>query len=490
MASNNNNPSTANRDDVIDLGRLLYYMYQGAKRYWFLVLVVPLLAVLGFVYAKLTYLPLYQVEASIIVTDSISSQQTSRELTLAAQMGETFSYIVNSDMLRNVVTRDLGVDSIDSTITASAVEGTNLLTIRVQDPDPQRAYDVMNSVLTNYPEISDYVLGATKIDVIQMGDVPTVPANQYYIPQFSLRAALVGVVIWILILFFYAYTRKTAGNADDVHAVSNAECLAILPRTRLKKHGNSKNDRLLVIQKNISQGLVEGFRNLANRVEQDAEDGADASHAKKIYAVTSTVAGEGKTTVAINLAIVLARRSKRVLLVDADLREASATAVLKMDQERNTLETFLRGKTPWKECLHQYRKMPLYVLPTQKVASGADVMRILSVNHLRGILSYACRDFDYVIVDTPPIGILADATAVLTVADGVILAVKQDYAQLQDIAETSTRITENGGRLFGFVMNQVEGPTGGYGYGYRYGYGYGYGQGYRYNAGEYVDKSV
>lgn len=487
MASNNKYSSAANNDDVIDLGRLFYYMYQGAKRYWFLVFVIPLLAILGFVYAKLTYIPQYQVEASIIVTDSISSEQTSGDLTLAAQMGETFSYIVNSDLLRNVVTRDLGVESIDSTITASAVEGTNLLTIRVQDPDPQRAFDVMNSVLSNYPEISDYVLGATKIEVVQMGDVPTSPVNLYYIPQTAVRAALAGFVVWILLLFLYAYTRKTAGSADDVHAISNAECLATLPRTRLKKHGNAKNDRLLVIQKNISQGLVEGFRNLANRVEQDS---SDASHPKKIYAVTSTVAGEGKTTVAINLAIVLARRNKRVLLIDADLREASATSVLKMEQEHNTLETFLRGKTPWKDCLHQYRNMPLYVLPTQKVASGADVMRILSVHHLKGILGYAARDFDYVIVDTPPIGILADATAVLSVSDGVILTVKQDYAQLQDIAETSSRITENGGRLFGFVMNQVEGLAGGYGYGYRYGYGYGYGQGYRYNSGEYADKSV
>ena len=174
----NNRYQERRGEEPIDLFRLLYFTMQGARRFlvWGVVLTV-LLAGAGYLYGRLTYQPVYESSASVIVTDSITTDQTSSELTLASQIGNTFAYIVKSGLLRNVVAKDLQVSEIKSTITAAAVSGTNLLTISVRDSDPQMAYDVLNSVLKNYSEVTEYVLGATKMEIVQPGELADRPTN-------------------------------------------------------------------------------------------------------------------------------------------------------------------------------------------------------------------------------------------------------------------------------------------------------------------------
>ena len=463
-------PNSRNRqteEDVIDLARVLHYMIQGTKLYWIKGLVLVLvLTVAGFAYSKLTYVPAYVSSASVIVTDSITAEQTTSDLTLAGQMGTTFSYIVNSDMLRNVIASDLGVEEVTSSISATAVEGPNLLTISVSDPDPQTSYDVMLSVLENYPAISDYVLGATKIEIIQQPQLPTTPANWGSTGRTTVLCALAGIVIFAGLMALYALTRKTAGTPDDIREATGVEFLTNVPRVTVKKRSGKGSERILVTQKNINQGFVEAFRNLANQIEEDSEKEKEK---RSVYMFTSAVAGEGKTTVALNTAIVLAKRGKRVLLIDADLRSASLSEQVRLGEADKNLQTFLSGKSAWNESVYCYRRNSLFVLPARQVSDSAEATRVLSLRNNKKLMSYARRDFDYVLIDTAPLGILADAANIAQLSDGAILVVRQDYAQLSDIAETNDRISEAGCRLVGFVMNQSNGNAGSYGYGYGYG---------------------
>lgn len=469
-----NNRYRENDEEVIDLGRLLYHFFQGVRKYWMIGLMGTIvLAFLGYIFAKVTYVPEYQTSASVIVTDSLSTSQTTGDLTLAAQIGKSFSYIIKSDMLRNLVANDLGVQEIDSTITATAVSGTNLLTISVRDTDPQMAYDVLNSVLSNYPAIADYVLGATKIDVIQEGELPTSPINWSRTHRAVGIASVAGMGLFIVVVLFYALTCKTAGSADDVSNATGIECLSHVPDVPLKKRSQKSVERLLLVsQKHISPDFVEAFRNLANRIE------SSSTKEKKIYVVTSTLAGEGKTTAALNTALILSKRQKNVLLIDADVRGASLTERLDLLKVENNLETFLWGKSPWNESVYCYRKSSLYLMPTARITGSNEVMRVLSSRNLKKLLAYAKRDFDYVIVDCAPFGILADASNLISLGDEVVLVTKHDYAQISEIADTSDRILECGTPILGFVMNQVEGGISsyGYGYGYKYGDSYNYGE--------------
>lgn len=470
----NNRYQERRGEEPIDLFRLLYFTMQGAKRFlvWGVVLTV-LLAGAGYLYGRLTYQPVYESSASVIVTDSITTDQTSSELTLASQIGNTFAYIVKSGLLRNVVAKDLQVSEIKSTITAAAVSGTNLLTISVRDSDPQMAYDVLNSVLKNYSEVTEYVLGATKMEIVQPGELADRPANWANAGRMTGIGAAAGAGLFLAACLLYALTRKTAGNAGDVQQKTGAEFLTNIPSVTVKKRSKKAQNRLTVAQKSVNQGFVEGFRILANRVVQDAEQ-APPDKPRQVYVVTSAISGEGKSTVAMNLAMVLSRRGKRVLLLDADLRKASVTEMTGLKDAPHTLQSYLNGKSGWEEVLQKYYRGRLFVLPASAAESGEQVMRLLSGKHFAQLLQRARQSFDFVVIDTPPLGILADGAGVIAQSDGVVLVTKQDYAPISEIEETIFRVEENGGRMVGFVMNQVSRSMGNYGYGYGYGYGYSY----------------
>lgn len=474
VEQNNGYRRADSSDEIIDLEKLFYYWLQGVKRFWAAgIILLVLLSAAGYIYEKVTYVPHYQATASIIVTESMSIEQTSTDLTLAAQMGKTFSYIIKSDMLRSMIEQQLGTEMLDVVIDAQVVPDTNLLTIVVSDTDPQRAYDVLNAVLEHYPEISGYILGSTKIDVVQEPVLPTQPFNSSNALKMALKCGAAAVVVWLLLLVCYAFTRKTVSSADDVQNKMNVALLANVPRVFVKKRSNQKDKKILVTQNNISAGFEEAFRKIANRVERETEA---SQGQKKVYVVTSSMVGEGKTTIATNLALTLAKRGKKVLLVDADLRRISSTSTLIMEQPENNLSTFLQGKSAWEKSVHRYNDSSLYILPAGRTLDSAEVVRLLSKKNIALVLDKARQEYDYIIVDTPPMGVLADAGNVISASDAVIVAVRQDQSQMRDVMDTFEQIQEKQTKLLGFVMNQAQGGLEGYGYG-RYGrYGhYGYG---------------
>lgn len=462
--------------DEISLRRLMYYWVKGLKKFCTIgCLLMTALALCNYLYTKLTYVPRYEVKASLIVTNSMAESQTVSELTMAAQMGKTFSYIVRSDLLRNVVANDLGVDQVLANITASAVSGTNLLTITVRDDDPQRTLDTLDSVLENYPAIADYILGPTKIEMIYKGELPVSPYNKSEARDHFLLGLLAGAILYGGMALIYALLVKTAGSADDIRQSAGAEFLTAIPRTMQRKWASSK--KLMVEYKATEQSVVEGFLVLANSVEQHT---ADCGKRKNVYMVTSTTAGEGKSTVASNLAFVLSRRKKSVLLIDADLRSTTISRWLYGSSSPNMLQQVLQGECSIMQAATRYQKTSLYVLSSAHISNSAQVLHTLSDAQFEELMYQASEQFDYVIVDTPPYGLLADAAAIAPYCDSVIFVVRQDYAQIADIEEAIARIRQNQTKLLGFVMNDVQRGSGNYGYGYGYGYRYDYGYGYDY----------
>lgn len=103
----------------------------------------------------------------------------------AQQLGKTFPYIVTSGVLKDVVARDLQVGAVTSQIEASVMENTNLFTIRVKDSSPDTAYRVLQSVITNYPEVAEYIIGATTLTVVDDSGVPVSrsTARMRYMPE-------------------------------------------------------------------------------------------------------------------------------------------------------------------------------------------------------------------------------------------------------------------------------------------------------------------
>lgn len=465
-------------DDYIDLGRLIRDIWKGLKRFWIIgVILTAAGTIVGAIYTYVSYYEVYDAYATFTITDSVSEEQTSSDVSLSNQMGQTFMYIVNSGVLRSVVAKDLGMAGVPSQILAEPISNTNMLTVHVKDSDPQRAYDVLLSVMENYPEVAEYIIGSTRLNAIDISGVPQQPASYMQWKKFTVLGGLGGAAIFCCIIFFYAITRKTVNTSDEIEQYVGIPFLTAVPEVAEKKR-SSKSASVLINKKNADQAFVEAIRLLANRIEH--EKNKEELSEKKIYLVTSTLAGEGKTTIAVNLALMLAQRNYEVLLIDGDMRKPTVAQRLGITKISRHFVTFLKEKSSWTETVQKSKKLPLYILPCAQSEETDQEISLLSGGKMKELMEKCREEFDFVIIDTPPASLFADASIIASQADGAIMVIKQDFAQLSEVIEASNQFGDTGIWLTGCVLNNAQQGGSSYGSSYSYGYGYGYGYGKKY----------
>lgn len=481
--------SAVPEEEKIDFSTLIDDMWKGLLRYWWCFLaVVSVCASLMYFYARWTYEPYYTAYSTFTVktVESVGYSSSDYNQTVAKQLGEVFPYILTSDVLKRKVADDIGMSSVPGTVRATALSGTNLITLSVDASNGQLAYDILQAVIRNYPSVSEYVIGNVELGPMDESGVPISPANA---PNFRRRAelgALIGAAGCVVFLILYALTRMTIRSEEDLRKVFNISCLGVIPLARLKKRSGKAKSGLTVDSSGIPYIFIESVRTVRNRLERLAKE-----HKVKSILVTSALAKEGKSTVAANLALSLAHKERKVVLVDLDLRNPSSLEALGIEGREKGIHDFLKGEAALEEIAVQHPKlMNFRIIPGLHAQS--DPADLLSSPELKKLLRGLRKQADYVIVDTPPCAVVSDAATIAQYVDGGVYVVLQDYAKVDVLQEGMEMFSGTGIRMLGCVLNATTAGITGSGYGYgRYGYGkygaygkygshYGYGYGYGY----------
>ncbi len=465
----------------IDLSVLLSDVWCGLKRFGLvLAAVLGILGALVNCYrAHSSYSPTYESVATFSVSTATSYGMNAEyyySKSTATLMESTFPYILKSDILQQIVLNDLGISSLNANISAYAVKDTNLFTLRVTSTDPQRAYDVLVSLMENYPKIAEYVIGNTVLTVLSEPAVGTQPVNSVNYARSAFVGAFAGIFVAMAFVGLYALRRDTIRSSADLKEKLNQHYLGSVPKVYFKKHGKKTDTSVIIDNPKVSPTFVESVRVLKAHLLKDISKYNDRQ-----IMVTSTIPNEGKTTVAVNLALSLVSSGHRVVIFDSDFRNPSVLKAIGCNVRSDTLwEKAVDPDTDIREALFKLKDTNLYIFSCVSKSSAAKI-RHSDI----AVIMKKLRDFaDYTIVDTPPCGLFSDVVAMAAHVDSVVYVVKQNYARVDRIIDGINNVSAGDVRFAGFVLNESEGGAKSYDYSYgykRYGkkhgdYGYGYKQ--------------
>lgn len=449
--------------DIISLaGDFLY----GLKKLWLLILVLTLAgAGISYFRTSYTYTPQYVASATMSVT-APGGQYIGAQT--ASQMAEVFPYILTSGVLEDVVAREMGMDSVPGSISATAEEGTNLLTMSVTSDDPQMAYDILHTVIDCYPEVAEFVLGNTSLTILDETGVPSDTQKEVVVRGSYRRGAVMGAGAGLVILCLYILLKKTVKSKDKLKSQINLPDMGSLPYIRNKKRKKKpEQNKVSLINARTPASYQEAMRRLRIRVLKEVEE-----NQTKTIMVTSSIPGEGKTTVAVNLAISLVRQGKKVVLVDCDLRNPSIADFLGITEQRPGIDSVLHKKAAVTDVLTEIdvngeNKLTLLLGEEEEKTD----ISLLGSKRMEGLIAELKNMADVVILDTAPAQLLADAALMARFVDAALYVIRYDYTKMYKIREGIQALAMSKIKMLGYVFNcDRNSGDGKYGYGYGYGY--------------------
>lgn len=188
--------------------------------------------------------------------------------------------------------------------------------------------------------------------------------------------------------------------------------------------------------------------------------------------VTSTLQGEGKSSISINLAISLMQAGSKVLLIDADTRNPSLHRYLRLKKDPLMgLSAILSGEIKVGDCLlhteHGFDVIPGGPIPPNPV-------ELISSDAMKSLLQVATEHYDYVICDAPPVGVITDAAELSPLCDGVLFVIRQKFVNKNQVHSALQKLQKVNAKILGTVLNQYDISKDSHkGYGYYRSFGYG-----------------
>ena len=282
-----------------------------------------------------------------------------------------------------------------------------------------------------------------------------------------------GGVIAMLVVFVRVMFYDRIENAEQLKE------LTTLPIFGEIIASEKAEENYVVVDSDPKAAITESFRTVRTNLEYITGHGDRG----KVVMVTSYRPNEGKTFCSVNLAGILAKAGKRVLLLELDLHKPKVAVGLGMSSPTG-LSTVLIGKTDWRQVMMPTQFENFFVILAGPTPPNASEL-ILS-KHLQTLFEEASKEFDYVLVDTPPVGLITDALLMMRYVDATLFVVNTRFASKDHVNNALEVLQANPSKNMGFILNGVRIKKSkyyyntNYGYGYRYAYGYGSGYGYGY----------
>jgi capsular exopolysaccharide synthesis family protein len=276
-----------------------------------------------------------------------------------------------------------------------------------------------------------------------------------------LTGLALGLIVPGALIFLLSLVHNQISGREDVTGRTEAPILGEI--------GHNRSGESLIMGNNARSILAEQFRMLRTNLQY-----MTSGRRNQFILITSSMSGEGKTFISTNIAGALAITGKKVALLELDLRKPRVSSDLKLDNDRG-FTSFIVSNDDMKYLPKPVPNLPgLYVISSGPVPPNPAEM--LMQDKVKTLFDYLGANFDYIVIDTPPIGLVSDALLLAPYADACIYITRVGYTRKPQITLIEELFQQRKMKGLSVVINDMKANKG-TGYGYRYGYGYGYGHG-------------
>lgn len=437
------------------------------RKYWWIVLVATLLAVGAGAVVTLRTPAQYASTVTFFV-------RTPAEQIGGAYQGDQFaqkrvnSYVqlMESQRLADLILADtqldLSVDQVIGKISAKGDLNTVLLTATVTDTSPQRSLDIAQSVSRQFvglvstletapgsttPSVTMEVTSAAALNPNPVAPRPVINLG---------LAFIVGLALGIALAVMRELLDTTVRTVEVLKDITGHAVLAIVPFDEAARKPS------LIVDAHARSVRAESFRQLRTNLQF-----VDVDKPVKVVVVASSVADEGKSSTATNMAVSFAEAGRTVLLIEGDLRRPRVAEYLGLERAIG-LTNVLAGQVSVDEVLQKWGRGGLTVLPSGSIPPNPS--ELLGSQNMHDLLESLKKTFSMIIIDTPPLLPVTDAAIVAAHADGAILVVRHGKTSRNQVSSAVTALHAVDARMLGSVLNMMP-IKGAEAYGYS-GYGY------------------
>ncbi|MCY1159133.1 MAG: polysaccharide biosynthesis tyrosine autokinase [Citricoccus sp.] len=436
---------------------------------WLSILLITLLGVAVAAGATALTKPTYTARTQIFV--AVNSGETATDILQGSSFSEkrvtSYVTLAKSPRVLQPVIDELGLDfspaALAATVEATAPPQTVLINLSASHEDPARSAEIANAVaeslIATVYAVEDPEGGGdplVDLSVVESADVPVSPSS----PRVALNLVLglvVGAALGVAFALLRSLLDSRIRSREDVERVTDAPVLGAFA-----DHKDAEDEAIISLDDQFDP-RAENYRQLRTHLKFTNVDGGTQS-----VVVTSPIPGEGKTTTACNLGIMLAESGSRVLVIDADLRRPRVAKTLGLEGAVG-LSTVLSGQIGLEDAIQTWGPDgELEVLssgeipPNPSELLGSDAMRRL-MHQLEG-------RYDVVLLDAPPLQPVTDPTVLAAMASGVLLVTRVDgYVHREQLQGGLDSLESVDARLLGLVLTRVPNQRGTY-YAYQYAY--------------------
>ena len=431
------------------------------RQRWKLIVACVVLAAAAAAVVTLTTTPVYQANARIYLSaEKTSGQQTGSIFAITSDDLDTYVSILDTPAVLDPLRKELGLEPGHPIQVSAQTSGTtSILNITARASDGQEAADVANEVGPQLGKVAgefSTLLKSSGQEVvstpIQPATAPSRPVSPDPVRNIGL-GLLAGLVLGLGLAFMrHALDTKVRGE-EDIRAHSDAPMLAGLP---LESRGSKRG--LISVEEDPHGRHAEAVRRLRTNLMF-----VDVTTGRHSFVITSAVPGEGKTTTAVNLALAMADSGRRTLLVDADLRNPSVAKTLGMEGSVG-LTTLLLGDADLDDVIQTWGSAGMDVLPAGPIPPNPS--ELLGSAPMEALLTRLMQEYDFVLIDSPPVVPVIDAVVIERLTGGLLMVVGVDRTKKKDLTAALKQLETVGAHVSGFARNFVVSKSSDYRYGY------------------------